>query len=319
MGAGPGGGRLRTLTGPSRRLTIRRTTALLALATAAVQVAVLVITEQVLRDAVGGSDITYPVSGFRWVWIALAPLPWLVGGLLVLAGRAHLGTGVVVAATALFLPAGLRSLSALADAGPSVSGPAALVIVGGQPAVLLLGLLSMAAALWSRPRQGWRTAAPGPVGVYVAVAVLAWLPTALQTLELAPPGAMRSFARTELSRLVGMEAGASVAYAVVVAALLLVAPRLRPEVAGAVLLVYAVPQLADAVGDLVQVRVTEHLILTPPAVLGDVGLVGLIALAVWWIGTAGRRHAVVARAAADPSAPDGHRRPTALPGVPVGP
>jgi hypothetical protein len=270
-------------------------------------VAVLVTTEQVLQAALGGVDGAYAVSGFRWVWVGLAPLPWLVGGLLLLAGRAYLGTGVVVTATALFLPAGLLSLSALASTGPAALGPTELVTVAGQPVVLLLGLLSMAAALWSRPRQGWRTGAPGPVGVYVTVAVLAWLPTALQTLELSPPGAMRSFARTELSRLTGIEAGASVAYAVVVAVLLLVAPRLRPEVAGAVVLVYAVPQLVDAVGDLVQVRVTEDLILTPPAVLGDVGLVGLIGVATWWIGTARRRHAAVLRGGADPRASDGHR------------
>ncbi|MFU8840152.1 MAG: hypothetical protein ACNA8R_05465 [Nitriliruptoraceae bacterium] len=266
--------------------------------------AVLVTTEQVLRSALGAVDGAYAVSGFRWVWVVLAPLPWLIGGLLLLAGRAELGTGVVVAATALFLPAGLLSLSALVGTGPSAAGLAELVTVTGQPVVLLLGLLAAAAALWSRPRQGWRRAAPGPIGIYVGLAVLAWLPTALQTLERSPPGAMRSFARTELSRLVGVEAGASVTYAVVVAVLLFVAPRLRPEVAGAVVLVYAVPQLADAVGDLVQVRVTEHLILTPPAVLGDIGLLGLVAVATWWIGTAGRRHAAVDAAASDPQAPD---------------
>jgi hypothetical protein len=86
-----------------------------------------------------------------------------------------------------------------------------------------------------------------------------------------------------------------------------VAPRLRPEVAGAVVLVYAVPQLADAVGDLVQVRVTEHLIVTPPAVLGDIGLVGLVAVAAWWIGTAGRRYAAVAAGATDPQGPGAPR------------
>jgi hypothetical protein len=109
----------------------------------------------------------------------------------------------------------------------------------------------------------------------VALAVLAWLPTALQTLELSPPGAMRSFARTELSRLVGLEAGASVAYAVVVGGAAVRRAAAAPGGRRCVVLVYAVPQLADAVGDLVQVRVTEHLIVTPPAVLGMVGLVGL--------------------------------------------
>lgn len=253
----------------------------------------LVATEHILRAALGGLETGYPVSGFRWVWVALAPLPWLIGGILLLAGRAYLGTAVVATTAAVSLPSGLLAVAALRDGWPPGGAATDLVPVLGQPAVLVLGLLAAGASLLAGPREGWRTAAPGPIGVYVTVAVLAWLPTALQTLELSPPGAMRSFARTELSRLEGLPAVTSVSYAVVVAALLFAAPRLRPEVAGAMLLVYAVPQLADAVGDLVQVRVTEHLIVTPPAILGDVGLVGLLVVGGWWITTAGRRHEAV--------------------------
>ncbi|TVR22225.1 MAG: hypothetical protein EA387_09040 [Nitriliruptor sp.] len=224
------------------------------------------------------------------MWAVLAPLPWLVGGVLLLVGRAHLGTSVLVAAAALELPAGLPALSrALAGGWPDGSTLVEALAILGQPVVLLLGLLAAVAAAWSRPREDWRVAAPGPIGVYVTVAILAWLPTALQTLERSPPGAMRSFARTELSRLEGLEAVASVSGAVVAAALLFVAPRLRPDVAGAVLLVFAIPQIADAIGDAAQVRVTEFLILTPPAVFGAVGLLGVTVLAIRWLVTARRR------------------------------
>ncbi len=224
------------------------------------------------------------------MWAVLAPLPWLVGGVLLLVGRAHLGTSVLVAAAALELPAGLPALSrALAGGWPDGSTLVEGLPILGQPVVLLLGLLAAVAAAWSRPREDWRVAAPGPIGVYVTVAILAWLPTALQTLERSPPGAMRSFARTELSRLEGLEAVASVSGAVVAAALLFVAPRLRPDVAGAVLLVFAIPQIADAIGDAAQVRVTEFLILTPPAVFGAVGLLGVTVLALRWLVTARRR------------------------------
>jgi hypothetical protein len=238
---------------------------------------------QLSLDALGGDAA---VTGFRWVWVALAPLPWLAGGVLLLVGRAHLGTGVLVAAAALALPETLPALARALDGGWDAGNRLEALAILGQPVVLLLGLLAALAAAWSRPRDGWRLAAPGPIGLYVTVAVLAWLPTALQTLERSPPGAMRSFARTELSRLEGIEAMASVTGAVVAALLLLVAPRLRPDVGGAILLVFAVPSLADAVGDALQVRVTEFLILTPPAVLGDIGLLGLTMLAIRWLVTA---------------------------------
>ena len=243
-----------------------------------------------MRLALGVLGPDPAVTGFRWVWVVLAPLPWLVGGVLLLVHRAHLGTAVLVAAAALELPAALPALSrALADGWRDGATLVEGLAILGQPVVLLLGLLAAVAAAWSRPRQDWRVAAPGPIGVYVTVAVLAWLPTVLQTLERSPPGAMRSFARTELSRLEGLEAVASVSAALVAAALLFVAPRLRPDVAGAVLLVLAVPGIADLVGDAAQVRVTEFLIVTPPAVAGAIGLLGVTVLALRWLVSAPRR------------------------------
>ena len=272
---------------PTRRCTIRRTAALLALLAAAAQLLVLVVVEQQLQLTLGALGPDSAVSAFRWAWVVLAPLPWLVGGVLLLVDRAHLGTGVLVAAVALELAAGLPALSRALTAGwRDAATPVEALAILGQPVVVLLGLLAAVLAAWSRPRQDWRVAAPGPIGVYVTAAVLAWLPTALQTLERSPPGAMRSFARTEVSRLEGIEAVASVSGAVVAAVLLLVAPRLRPDVAGAVLLVFAIPALADAIGDAAQVQVTEFLILTPPAVLGDLGLLGVTVLAIRWLVTA---------------------------------
>jgi hypothetical protein len=268
-----------------------------------VQLLLLVLTEQQVQAAVAALGGSAPVSGFRWVWVVLAPLPWLAGAALLLADRAYVGTAVVVAAAVLGTVAGLVPLAELLGGDRVLGeGAAAGLLVVGQPVVVLLGLLAAAAALWSRPRGSWRSAAPGPIGVYVAVAVTGWLPTAFQTLELAPPGAMRSFARTELSRLDGVDALASVSLAVVVAVLLVVAPRLRPDVAGALVLVVAVPQLASALGDVLQVRVTEDLILTPPWVLGTAGLVGLVLVATRWLATAPRS---LAAASGAPSAPGG--------------
>lgn len=263
---------------------MRRLAVALAVTVAALQLLLLLITEQQAQTALSLIGTDAALSTLRWVWAVLAPLPWLVGAWLLRGARPRLGTAVLIPAAGLLVAAGLPALPALLERGwwRDATTFEALVVVG-QPAVLLLAVLVAALTWWSRPRDGWRRAVPGPSGGYVAVAVLAWLPTALQTLELSPPGAMRSFARTELSRLDGIEAVASVAGAVVAAAVLFIAPRVREDVGGAMLLVFALPQLASAVGDVAQVRVTEFLILTPPAVLGTLGLVGVVVVAVRWL------------------------------------
>ncbi len=263
---------------------MRRLAAVLAVVVAALQLVLFLLTEQQARGTLAllGADVE--LSGLRWVWAVLGPLPWMAGAWLLAARRPRLGTAVLLAAAALLLASGLPTLPGLLVPGwwRDVGAFEVLAVVG-PPLVLALALLVAILAWWSRPRDGWRRAVPHPSGGYVTVAVLAWLPTALQTLESSPPGAMRSFARTELSRLDGIEAVASVTGAVVAAALLFLAPRLRHDVGGAILLVFAVPQLTDAVGDLAQVRDTEFLILTPPAVLGMVGLVGVLVVAVRWL------------------------------------
>lgn len=273
-----------------------------------VQVLLLVVTEQQVQAAVAALGTDVPVSGFRWVWVVLAPLPWLAGAALLLADRAYAGTAMLVAAAAFGLVTGLVPIAGLLGGGGLTAGSLTdQVVAGGQPLVVLLGLIAAGAALWSRPHGSWRLAAPGPMGVYVAVAVTGWLPTAFQTLELSPPGAMRSFARTELSRLAGMDAVASVSLAVVAAVLLFVAPRLRPDVAGVLVLVLAVPQFASAVGDVLQVRVTENLIVTPPGALGTVGLLGLVVVASAWLATARRRLTAAGSSSPSPSSSDGPR------------
>ena len=276
---------------PTSEGAIRRLAAVLALAVAGELVLAFIITERELQLTLGLIATDVEVSAFRWVWMVLAPLPWVLGGGLLLSRRwARHGTAIVVTAALLGVTAGLPTLPRLLEAGWwQGAGAGEVAAVLGEPVAMLLGLLAAAAALWSRPRGGWRLAAPGPIGPYVAAAVLAWLPTGLQTLERSPPGAMRSFARTEYSRLDGLDAVASVTGAVLVATLLFIAPRLRPGVGAAVLLTYAVPQLASGIGDIAQVQVTEFLILTPPAVLGLVGLVGVIIVALWWLVTASRR------------------------------
>ena len=296
-------GRRRTLATPTPEAVIRRLAAVLALAVAGVLLLAFVITERALQTTLGLIATDVEVSAFRWVWMVLAPLPWLVGALLLVTDRwARHGTAVVVAAALLAVTAGLPTLPGLLEAGWwQGAGVGEVVAVLGEPVAMLLGLLAAAAALWARPRGRWHIAAPGPGGVYVAAAVLAWMPTGLQTLERAPPGAMRSFARTEYSRLDGLDAVASVSGAVLVAALLFVAPRLRPGVAGAVVLTYAAPQFASGIGDVAQGQVTEFLILTPPAVLGLGGLAAVIVIAVRWVWTA--EHRVGQATAVDDQAP----------------
>jgi hypothetical protein len=279
---------------------MRRLAAVLAGVVAALQLLLFLLTEQQARLALASLGPDVGLSALRWVWAVLAPLPWAVGAWLLAARRPRLGTAVLLAAAALLLAAGLPTLPGLLVAGWwRDASPFEFLAVVGPPVVLALALLVAILAWWSRPRDGWRRSVPGTSGGYVTVAILAWLPTALQTLELSPPGAMRSFARTELSRLDGIEAVASVMGAVVAAALLFLAPRLRHDVGGAILLVFAVPQLTDAVGDLAQVRDTEFLILTPPAVLGMVGLIGVLVVAVRWLVVGYPRSSAVAQPGTD--------------------
>jgi hypothetical protein len=267
-----------------RRPNARGLAAVLAGVVAALQLLLFLVTEQQARVALASLGADVELSALRWVWAVLAPLPWVAGAWLLGARRPRLGTAVLLAAAALLLAAGLPNLPGLLVTGWwRRASPFEVLSVVGPPLVLVLALVAAILAWWSRPRDGWRRSIPGPSGGYVTVAILAWLPTALQTLELSPPGAMRSFARTELSRLDGIEAVASVTGAVIAAVLLFLAPRLRLDVGGAILLVFALPQLTDAVGDLAQVRATEFLILTPPAVLGMVGLVGVLVVAVRWL------------------------------------
>ncbi|MFO7960192.1 MAG: hypothetical protein R6U94_04520 [Nitriliruptoraceae bacterium] len=257
---------------------------MLAVVVAALQLLLFLVTEQQARLAISliGSDVE--LTALRWAWAVLAPLPWLAGAWLLCARRPRLGTAVLLAAAPLLVAAGLPSLPDLvAEAWWRSASAFEVLAVVGPPLVSVLAVSVAILAWWSRPRGGWRRAVPAPGGGYVAVAVLAWLPTALQTLELSPPGAMRSFARTELSRLDGIEAVASLTGAAVAAAVLFVAPRLRQDVGGAILLVFAVPQLTSAIGDLAQVRETEFLIVTPPAVLGMIGLVGVLVVAGRWL------------------------------------
>lgn len=289
---------------------MRRLAAVLAVVVAVLQLLLFLVTEQQARVtlAVLGPDVE--LSALRWAWAVLGPLPWVVGAWLLCARRPRLGTAVLVTAAGLLLAAGLPTLpDLLVEGWWRADTSFEIVAVVGPPLVLALALVVAALALVARPRDGWRRPVPGPSGGYVTVAVLAWLPTALQTLELSPPGAMRSFARTELSRLDGIEAVASLTGAVVAAAVLFLAPRLRQDVGGAILLVFAVPQLTDAIGDLAQVRDTEFLILTPPAVLGMVGLVGVLVVAIRWLTTTPPRPSAAAEgpggARPQPPAPPG--------------
>lgn len=227
---------------------------------------------------------TGPAAGLRWLWAGAWVAPWLVGAALLILGRLRRAVAVLLTVSLLLVTTSLGDLAVITSRPLAGLDPTAadwLQRFGG-PTVWMLGLVTGVVVWFARPRGSWRWDAPGPFGAYVAVAVLAWLP-AFRQVTFAPPGAPRRFIELEAAELGGLEAVSSLAGALAAAVVLWVAPRLRPDVAGAVLLTYAVPTLLGDVGGWAQVAGEEHVILTPAGVLGPVGLVGIIALGLWWV------------------------------------
>lgn len=260
-----------------------------ALAVAAAQLAAFVVAERARLPELELAGVVGTSAAMRWTLAVAWSLPWLVGAVLLVVGRVRIGAAVLVTLTALVLPAGLL---------PAVDAVRTWVD-GGAPAVTLASLATITrfvgalvaavAVLAVRPGPGWRAGAPGPRGGYVTVAVLAWLPSTFRTTAYAPPGAPRRFIETGFADLDTAQVAAAVAAGVVAAAVLWAAPRLRPAVAGAVALTYAVPTLVAEVAALLQVRTVPDLIATPPGVLGAVGLVGVTVVGLRWAWSGTRR------------------------------
>ncbi len=244
----------------------------LAVAVAAAQVGLLVASERRFETtpAVLGEAVVSPA--LRWTWVVGWALPWVAGGVLLASGRLRLGVATVLTAAAVLLADGIAGLSADGD----------VVQRGGQALVLVLAVAAAVTTWLARPRGGWRDGARGPAGAYVAVAVLAWLPSVLRTTAFAPPGAPRRFVESKVEVLSGLDVTASLAGAVVALAVLFAAPRLRPEVGAASLVTFALLSLVASLGGIARVLDQAAMIFTPAGVLGLVGLLGLLVTALRW-------------------------------------
>jgi hypothetical protein len=216
----------------------------------------------------------------RWISAVGWSLTWVAGSALLFLRDHRRGVAVVVTVAAVSTASAVVGPTTFAAGGWSDAStwPELVGVVAGPLAAVLAGV----AAFLARPRGQWRRGAPGPFGAYVTVAVLAWLPVAFDTTAFAPPGAPRRFVEPSYAPNGVLELGAVAFPLLVVALVLWIAPRLRPEAAGAVILAYAVPNLLSQAPALVRVVQTPGVIVTPTGVLGVIGLLGVgVAGAVW--------------------------------------
>lgn len=263
---------------------MRWTAAVLAAFVAGLQLALFAFAEGQLQASLALDGAATDPTGLRWLWAVAWAAPWVLGAVLLVGRCTRRGAAVLLTASLLLLTTSLGNLTpaltvSVADLDASFL---ALFERFGGAVVWVAALCSGVSAWLARPREAWRVAAPGPVGWYVTLAVLAWLPAAFQQVAFAPPGAPRHFIELDAAALGGLDAAGSLASAVVVAVVLWAAPRLRPEVGGVVLLTYAVPTLSGDIGGVLRVANEEFVIFTPAGALGLVGIVGIIVTGAWW-------------------------------------
>ena len=262
---------------------MRAAAAILAVLVAATQLTLFAVAQRQLQVTIGEVGPAPEVDWLRWIWAVAWAAPWVVAAVMFGVGAIRRAAAVALTAAALVVTTGLGSLSSLTDTPPGAQASAATWVASyGGVVVWSLAVVAGLLAWFARPRGGWRIQAPGPVGWYVTIAVIAWLPAALRSTQFAPPGAPRAFVETAASQLEGIDAVASVAGAVVVGLLLFVAPRLRPDIAGTVLLTYALPTLLADLGSVVRVATEQHVIFTPAGLIGLLGEGGLIVTGLIW-------------------------------------
>lgn len=272
---------------------MRRTAAWLALGVAFVEIATFLGAEVRLRGALAGFGASVAPFWTRLPTAAAFWAPWLVGGILLLLGRRYLGTVVVVPAAVLSLPRSVLSLQWFLDPD---GGGADGVLVGmawidlAASVFLLLVPLAAGVLAWlARPRTAWGPGSPDRRNLYTVAAFLAWLPSILTSTQFVtdgPPGtglSARRFVTFIWTVSGGWGAVVGITAAVLLGAALSVAPRLRRDAAGTMVLLLALPLLAQQVGTLVAVVGEPSVIATPAGWLGAVGALALIGLGAWWL------------------------------------
>jgi len=272
---------------------MRRTAALLSLAVAVVEIATFVASEVRLRSAMvefGGSFgslwTRLPTAGAFWI-------PWIVGGVLLLVGRRYLGTAIIVPAALLSLPPSLLSLQWILDLGSAdadlVFADLVWVELAGSVLEVLLVVAAGVLAWLARPRVDWRVEAPDRRNLYTVAAFLAWLPSILATTQFVPVGAdgtsvgARHFVEFIWTVSGGWGAVVGIASALLLAAMLMIAPGLRRDAAGAMALLIALPLLILAVNTLFAVRREDLVISTPAGWLGAFGALALATIGALWL------------------------------------
>jgi hypothetical protein len=262
----------------------RLATIALAALTAVLQVAVVMVTELRLDTA---SLAAFGVEvGPGWSRIALASVwgaPWAAGAALLAIGRPRVGTAVVVTSAVLSLGRAGGVIAAVSGMVGDGGEASTWLFAGSAVVVWVMGVAAAVTAWLGRPRDGWRDSAPGPTGPYTAAAVLAWLPTAFTTTAFAPPGVPRRFLERTVSEL-DLVTFPSAVFPVAFALVLFAAPRFSPSVASAIVLSFALPQSTFLTEALVATLGDPDTIPTPSGVLGAIGTVALVVIAVrWWL------------------------------------
>lgn len=272
---------------------MRRTAALLALGVAVVEIATFVASEVRLRSAMvefgasfGSLWTRLPTAGAFWI-------PWIVGGVLLLVGRSYLGTAIIVPAALLSLPPSLFSLQWILDLGSAdadlVFADLVWVELAGSVLEVLLVVAAGVLAWLARPRVDWRVEAPDRRNLYTVVAFLAWVPSVLATTQFVPVSAegtsvgARHFAEFIWTVSGGWGAVVGIASALLLAAMLVIAPGLRRDAAGAMALLIALPLLILAVNTLIAVSRDDVVVSTPAGWLGAVGALVLATIGALWL------------------------------------
>ncbi len=296
---------------------MRRTAILLALLVAVLDLAAFGLGEARIVGELGsvfelGIDAWLSRVNVTVVFV----LPWVVGAVLLWRGQTGLGAAVVVPAALLVTPRLLLVARTVTEAA-EIGGPGIWIEVSALVASWLLAVAAGATAWLARPRAGTRKGSPGRGNAYVILAFLAWLPTILASTQFVVPGAeghpegarhLYEFIWTGMGNL-GATLG--IAEAVVFGALLVLGPALRRDMAGAVILVVALPALISEVQTIVTVWGEDFVISTPASILGAAGLIGLVVIGASWLVRGSRSRAALSAdedGPPDPEAPEGSAR-----------